>query len=243
MAANEQTKPELKFLDETRKTELEPWCRKVIESLELPNRSTACIFDDRERQEFINNPELGSLFCGFFRPVRDCAIGLAPWPPEVRNQIWKKDDWAFDSVIYLRHRTCQSVVGTVITLAHELTHVRQYGFRYKVYRAVDCVKAVYRGPDLAPWCLPTEYQAQRISKRVASSILGNDEVTAYANKQIKQRFDPAKWEFFLGLDTQQTFCLTKQVDGWVREYRAALVERFHKAPANEPDFAKDNWWV
>lgn len=244
-------KPVFYFFDEERKIALEPLCSKVIERFELPNYSVACIFDDREREAFSNAPEFGEYLCGFFRPVRAFGTGSMNWPQEIleilrrvdQPFVYGKDYWLFDTVIYVRRRICQSEVGAMITFAHELTHLIQYGFHRKIRLAEKRVFCgVYDGPPMAPWLLPTEHDAQLNSKRVADVILGGDRIEAYAAEQIEQEFDPEKWRFFLELDIQESFDLTREVDNWVRKYKAALIERFPAASSEEPDFTRDNWW-
>lgn len=39
--------------------------------------------------------------------------------------------------IYLRNRTCESLIGTAIAFAHELQHFKQLGYSYKARQAVS----------------------------------------------------------------------------------------------------------
>jgi hypothetical protein len=129
----------------------------------------------------------------------------------------------------------------------------QFGFHYKAWQAEKMVQTVCANEPRAPWLWPTEHEAQLCARKAAEAILGRDEVTAYASKQLAKEFDDTepglaqrvfypKWEFFLGLNTEQSFNLTEEIDRLVRNCRRSLIARFPARNSTEPDFTKDNWW-
>jgi hypothetical protein len=105
------------------------------------------------------------------------------------------------------------------------------------------VRIVYLGEPLAGWRLPCEHEAHLVSKKVvsASDVLGREVVMSYAEQQGKGN-DPEKWNFFKGLDLEESFDVLERLKPWVNEYKEALKERFHANSSEEPYFTKDNWW-
>jgi len=234
---------EMIFRDDSRQPELEPLCRKVLEKFQLPQRSLICIFDDVDyRQAYNGSPDLGNEYRGFLRPLREQGSSNVFWPRDIVRLLKNDRGILYDAMIYLRQRTCQSQVGVVITFTHELQHFMQYGFSYKVWRAVGSVKKVYAGEPLAPWCLPCENEAQLVSKQIACEVLGHEMVLSYAEQQIENGNDPEKWRFFKKMDLEESFDLLEQTKPWVNTYREALKVRFPADSSEEPDFTKDNWW-
>jgi hypothetical protein len=194
---------------------------------------------------------MGENFCGFFAPVHKFMWPEHEWPLEIWNNLWKcdesdlvPDELICDVMIYLRRRTCDSPIGTVITLAHELQHFVQYGFSNKVWRAIGDVRNLFveNGGSAFPWDFPDEHEAQLVSKRVAEEVFGGDVIRGYAEKQIHEMNHPEKWKFFLGLDSKESFDLLEQTKPWVNEYRDVLKERFPPDNDDDPDFTKENWW-
>ena len=103
------------FRDKTRDSEMRPVCDKVLQQFDLPKRSLVCIFDDQERPGFLQHPEIGVNFCGFFSPIRQSGIGNGVWAPELVTHVWDtgRRKFAYDAAIYLRKRTCDALTGMV----------------------------------------------------------------------------------------------------------------------------------
>jgi hypothetical protein len=80
----EQKLIELIFRDSSKKPALEPLCQRALESYQPPSRSLICIFDNEERPECIDSPQLGKNFCGFFVPLRELRMELLCWPYDIR---------------------------------------------------------------------------------------------------------------------------------------------------------------
>jgi hypothetical protein len=236
------------FLDPSKKKELWPKCEKVLQ-LEnfdkLPQYSAVCLFDNvDDRQAFLGSYALGKEFCGFFRALREPLSRNEYWPRDILQHIRDDTGQLYDVVIYLRQRTCQSEVGTVITFAHELQHFMQYGFSRKVWSANHCIKdlpEIWR-KKLPPWSLPYEYEAQLVSKRSAERVFDKKMVELFAKQRKEAKSDPKKWEFFLGLNVQESFNLLQRTIELVDENREALLERFPAKINIGIDFAKERWW-
>lgn len=237
------------FRNENCKRELEPLCTRILQQYILPEESLYCIFDDKERSEFIQFPGFGSKYCGFFWPVKRYGIDDGIWPWEIVDHFSNVSQgvaFLCDVVIYLRKRTCDSRTGITITFAHELQHFMQYAYKFKIWRANAYLQdaAVPKLTNPHPWDFPVEYEAQFVSKLVAESIIGREEVNRYAIDQISNCDDPEKWKFFLGLDTSQSFDLLEETKHWVQKYKNDIIEKhpdMHRR-SSDPDFTKDDWW-
>jgi hypothetical protein len=123
---------ELIFRDGSKKPALEPLCQRVLEKYQLPQHSLICIFDDKERPEFIASDKYGENLCGLFEPVRKFH---SECPDDLDEYVLVNERFLCDVVIYMRCRTCHSPAGMVITFAHELQYFMQYGCKSKVYQA------------------------------------------------------------------------------------------------------------
>lgn len=233
------------FLDPSKEPELWPQCQSVFRHehfrLHLPQQSLVCIFDDEERQEFICCPWLGENYCGFTHVTSEPGPPGLQWSDELIEQVLDDQGWRCDVVIYLRRRTCESPVGTVITFAHELQHFVQYGFDRKVWYANKHLHdfSCRHGEELPTWSFPDEYEAQLASKCVAESILGKDKVQGYAQQQIELNRDPGKWEFFRNLEPLD---LLQRTIPWVQERREVLKKEFPMSDDRMPDYSKEKWW-
>jgi glycogen debranching enzyme len=221
--------PELKV---TRK----PACDRVLEHFNLPTFRLLCFFDDENPVEF---DFIGSSYCGFHSPV--IASGL-PWPSYIDDLfIDSTGNFVYDNVVYVNGRTCSSLPGAVVTLAHELQHFIQYGYTRKVWRANTLIyNILHDGPPttIKAWDIPYERDTMRVSKRVAGRVLGEDIVKAYAEAQIAAGNDPEKWKFFLSVSCAAPFDLLTETKPWVDKYKAEL----EKIEQSEVDFSQNEWW-
>src|SRR5580658_2464159 len=96
-------------------------CPVLAGSPTLPPLRLLCFFDDLNPVEF---DFMGQFCCGFHTTV--IGNGLS-WPSYLDDLlISSTGDFAFDNVVFVNGRTCSSLPGTVITLAHELQHLIQF---------------------------------------------------------------------------------------------------------------------
>jgi len=236
---------ELIFCDNFKKAELEPLCLRILKHFQAPNYSLIVIFDDCERKEFESH---GAEFCGFFIPIREHTDKFGSdsvtmqWPDDILKHIYIDQELRCDVLIYLRYRTCKSATGTAITFAHELQHLMQYGFSYKVWRACFDIRSVTGGSAKFPWDIPDEHDAQVVSRKIAcgDDICGKQEVWRYAQEQIELGRDPEKWKFFIGLDAEVPFNFLDATIPLVDVHRDALKE-IHNDDGG-PDYDEDIWW-
>lgn len=111
----------------------------------------------------------------------------------------------FDALIYIRHSTCDDKTGSAITYAHELQHVVQHA-RFPQLGKVNQV--LRKSHKLQEIDIPSEQDANIISKRIAELICGAANVREFAEKQISAMEQAYKtgeagasahrvrWEFF-----------------------------------------------
>jgi hypothetical protein len=237
------------FRDKARQADLEPTCSAVISQFVLPEKSLFCIFDDVDRQEFIELPGFGTGYLGFFGLVRDEAIGDGSWPWDIVNELSNVGDgipYLCDVLIYLRSLTCKQRVGAAITFAHELQHFMQYGYNYKVWRAHPFLQAAAIPKLVNPkaWNFPLEHEAILVSKRVSVEVMGKSTVDQYAEDRISNGEDPEKWRFFLDLDPCEKYDLLEETRAWTEKYRSEIIgSATAKYKRNgDPDFTSDDWW-
>ena len=243
-----------RFLDPRKEFELWPKCQSVLRDehfrQHLLQNSVACLFDGEERREFVERD--GENYCGFFCPV--CEPNAQPevkekWPPDILKYVWDGNRFLCDAAVYLRNRTCQSPTGVVITFAHEMQHLTQYGKSRKVWLAIRDLKRVFRQfgqGRLPPWHFPDEYEALLVSRQVAERVLDPVTVREFAEQErelerAQQEGDLKKWEFFLCLDVREDFDLLQATIPLVDKDRENLRMIF-SADDDGPDYTKERWW-
>jgi hypothetical protein len=121
---------------------------------------------------------------------------------------------AFDNMIYIRHSTCLDLnTGFVTTYAHELQHFVQHGTMPRLLAVnkvlYDSLKNSLKNfePKAIPTDVPSEREANIISKRVAEIICGVEDVRRFAEERVAvmerageqdkaARDEKARWIFF-----------------------------------------------
>jgi len=211
-------------------------CERVLEHFKLPPLRLLCFLDDVNPVEI---DFMGQFCCGFHATV--IGNGLS-WPPYVDDLfIDSTGTSAYDNVVFVNGRTCSSLPGTVITLAHELQHLTQFANMWKVWRANTLIYNILRdGPPnpIKAWDIPYERDTMMVSKRVAEKVLGAEVVKAHAKTQIMTGNDREKWKAFLSVSDSTTFDLLSETKPWVEKYRPEL----EKIKQSEIGFAQDEWW-
>jgi hypothetical protein len=216
-----------------------PRCEQVLRHFTLPPYKLLCFFDDDNPQQF--DSDIGASYCGVHAPIIGSGLD---WPSYVDSLFFDKTgEFAFQNVIYINGRTCSSVPGTVITLAHELQHFVQYGFLRKLWRTNSLIYSILRdGPPTTTrsWDLPLEIDSTAISKRVAELVLTKDVVEAHTEAQIAIGNDPEKWRFFRTLSTlhQTEHFLLAETKTWADKFMPEL----RAIKQRDVDFLQSEWW-
>ena len=230
------------------KSALKPICQEVEKHFALPARRLYRYFAVEDDTYLAGL--MGTHFRGFHIPLsgrcvlpeylRDCFFR----PFEEYNATMTFEQMvAFDNLIYVRHDTCSSTVGCVITYAHELQHFMQYGHTPRLW-AVN--SALYHNlgtfeATATPIDIPYECEANIISKRVAAEICGEEAVRKYAQEQIRfmeaanQPAQAARWVFFRDVPSSTDYDMLAATLPFVQKYKAQI------------DFgievSQPNWWV
>jgi len=231
------TNVKLQFKTNDVRETLELVSQRVLEHFQLPTARLLCFFDDADPPCFAQR--FGAKYRGFHTPVP----GSGYMPDYVSRHFFASEGFAFDNFVYLRGSTCAAQEGAVITFAHELQHVMQYGNANKVIAAN--ILLFQHLPNIDPtsglraWDIPHEQDAMLVSKRVGEAVLGRAAVLDYANFQIVAGCDVGYWERFLLLSTSAIFDLLKETDALVQRYRPQLCE----LRQTQLDFAQRDWWL
>jgi hypothetical protein len=227
---------------------LRPACEEVLKHFDEQDTRLVCFFDDRAVPALAE--KIGELYCGIFSSVKGNPL---PFPdyllPVLIDYEVIPSRRRYDQLIYVRNTTCETVAGTIITLAHELTHCRQRNAAPKVWWANTLLYWNLDELDRdrcdrsKAWDIPIEHEAQLNSRRVAFDILGEAATNAHATGRIDAVHDPDKWRFFQSLSTSSSFNLLEATKPWVEQYRVGM----QRLPQNiEPeikiDFTQAEWW-
>lgn len=241
------------FGSPTKGAELKPLCLRVEAEFDLPAGRLCRYFADFDDPCLITNPRFGQHFRGFHATVaakeefpqylRDCF--LHPLETFTMRETSPTFDEmvAFDTLIYLRPSTCDDSVGLVECYAHELQHFVQRGRAPRLH-AVNAV--LYENlKRLEPMAtvvdIPTEREANIISKRIAESICGAEAVKAFAETQVRlmeglgESEQRDRWIFFRDTPSSTPFDLLEATMPLVQKYKPVLDFRI--------DVNAENWWV
>ena len=150
---------------------------------------------------------------------------------------------AFDSLIYIRHSTCDDPTGLAECYTHELQHLVQYGRTPRLW----AVNSVLYGnlkrlePASTVIDIPTEREANIVSERVAEKICGVEAVARFADERVRfmdergNQEERDRWIFFRDIPSSTPFNLLDATLLLVHKYRAVLDFRI--------DVNEHEWWV
>jgi hypothetical protein len=227
---------------------LRPACEEVLKHFDVHDTRLVCFFDDRDTPAMTE--QIGPLYCGLFSNIKGNTLPFPDYllPVFIDYEIVPSRR-RYDEFIYVRNTTCETVPGTVITLAHELTHYRQRHTAAKVWWANTILyNSLWRldrerHSRSNAWDIPIEHEAQLNSRRVAFEVLGEAMTDAHAAGRIEAEHDPKKWQFFQSLSTSATYDLLEATKPWVEQYRTGL-QRIPQdiEPEIKIDFTQPEWW-
>jgi hypothetical protein len=137
---------------------------------------------------------------------------------------------SFDHMIYIRQSTGPDPTSCVITYAHERQHIEQFGRYPKVLKANNVLRENLKTfkPTASEIDLPTEVEANIVSKRIAESVCGTEVVRNFAEEQVRHMDQTsateqkARWEFFLKVPSSSTYDPVKATVRLVEEYKYVL---------------------
>ncbi len=213
---------------------LKPLCVRVDEWFQLPT--------DRLYRYFavVDDEFLADRIGKHYRGVRADVSGT----DEVCNHIRELclppgSDTQYDTVIYMRNSTCADPTSCVITYAHELQHIAQRHRFPKLLRANSTLYANLRRfePTATEIDIPSEVDANIVSKRVAETVCGVEFVRSFAHEQVRLMTAPEqaiRWKFFLDTPSSTTYDFVGRTLELVEIYKGRM------------DFGMDvdtpRWW-
>jgi len=200
----------------TNESILKPLCQQAEEIVKIPNRKL-CRYFATEDDPALH--ELGPYYSGFQAPAS------IKWPWYLENERS-----SFDYLIYIRKATCLDPTGCTITYVHELRHVIQHDLYPRLLEINRTLRRELPDfkPDASEADLPTEADANIISKRVAELVCGVDAVRKFAEDRVMAmraagaNDQKAKWEFFLNTPSSTTYDPLAATLDAVAEYKSRI---------------------
>jgi hypothetical protein len=190
----------------------------------------------------------GQNFRGFYLPFPESA--RAEWPPHLLHCFFRPFDEtpgdaviAFDSLIYIRHSTCADMTGLVETYAHELQHFVQHVNAPRLVEVNNVLYESLKGLDQTAITsnIPSERDANVVSKGVAEEVCGAEAVKAFAEQQIRLMEEARddnerrRWIFFRDWPSSMRY---EPLEDTVR-----LVEKY-KTRLSFPKYVSEpKWWM
>lgn len=218
-----------------RESKVRPLCVRVEDHFDFPARRLCRYFADLEDEYLANR--FGRHFRGFHVPL--AGRGVLPqdtqecffYPPEATAEDATFGEMvAFDNLIYIRHSTCEDLVGLVTTYAHEFQHFVQHASKP---RLLGINGVLYQNlkrfrPNATEVDIPSEREANIVSKRVAEAIFGPEPVRVFAEEQIRLmeragEYDQVvRWKFFRDVPSTTSFDLLEATRPLVEQYKTRL---------------------
>lgn len=242
------------FASPARETALKPLCQCVEAEFDLPKDTRFCrYFAETDDPCLTGNPDLGPYFRGFHATVAyrnflprylfDCffhpleMFTLREKLPTFEEMV------AFEILIYVRKSTCDDMTGLVECYAHELQHLVQRGKTPRLHNVSGVLYQRLKGLEPATTVvdIPTEREANIVSKRVAERICGVEAVHTFAETQVRLMHDLGeieqrdRWIFFRDTPSSTPFDLLEATNPLVQKYKSVLDFGI--------DVDQDEWWA
>jgi hypothetical protein len=241
------------FAASEKETTVKPLCQQFEKEFDLSTGRLCRYFAGSDDLCLLANPHFGPDFRGFHATVEarnsfpkylfDCffhpleTFTMRGTSPSFEEMV------AFDSLIYVRHSTCDDPTGLVECYAHELQHFVQYGRtpRLWVANGVLYQKLKALEPASVVTDIPTEREANIVSKRVAEKICGVEAVKKFADERVRFMEERGndeernRWVFFRDTPSSTQFNLLDATLSLVEKYRSVLDFNM--------DVNKHEWWV
>src|ERR1035437_2702780 len=237
-----------------RETKLKPLCQQVETHFQLPAHRLCRYFPRCDDPFFIKH--YPKCFRGFHLPsrkinpifpnaVRECFLH----PPEdVSVDARFEDRIAFDDLIYIRPSTCTDInTGLVTTYAHELQHFIRDAAMPRLMDVDEVLRRYLKEePSTIATDIPSEREANIVSKRVAEIVCGVEDVRRFAEERIAvmekageqdedARKERDRWIFFREVPSSTKY---DYVADTVR-----LVEKYETVLDFGIDVHQPEWWL
>jgi hypothetical protein len=165
---------------------------------------------------------------------------------------------AFDHLIYIRNATSIDTTGFVLTLAHELEHVRQHWSAATISTANNLLYTNALVMRCSRHCtvvdVPSERDANIVSKRIGEIVCGAGAVKAFAEAQVEHfqglaksgdsvdESERVRWVFFRDVPSTTEYDWLAATKSIIASCRQEIISK-DLGRRYGLDFAKDEWWV
>jgi hypothetical protein len=222
---------------------LKPLCEQVEQYFPLPTQRLYRYFATTDEEYFRQPWVFGEHYRGALIAY---SKGLGSWLHTYLLQCFFADGsfanaLAFDTMIYVRYSTCFDVTGCVTTYAHELQHFVQYRQMPKLLVVNQVLRKHLKQlePTAIATDVPSEREANIVSKRVAEKVCGVDAVRKFAEEQIRAMREVGaieeadRWIFFQNVGPSTDFNLLEETIKLVEIYKGRM--DFGKIDVNQPE--------
>lgn len=229
----------------TNESILRPLCQRAEQEISIPDHKLSRYFAATDsHSQFIR--DMGKYCRGFHVP----ASAREHLPSDLQNKMAGSDH-----LIYIKHSTCLDPTSCVITYAHELQHAKQHGLYPKLLEINSVLRRYLDPVPASEMDLPTERDANIVSKGIGERVCGEDVVRSFAEEQIRlmeidraaaqkmgleddeicARQQKVKWELFLSTPSSTVYDPVPAT--------LALVEKHGGAINWGMDVEKSEWWL
>jgi len=248
--------------DNKREYLLKPLCLEVLKRFEFLSQRVDCYFASSD-DDYLTTQN-GCHFRGF----QISYLGRNDLPRYLFSRFFHAYDGrdplpsfeqqlAFDHLIYVRNSTSLDPTGCTSTLAHELEHIAQHCQSHSMMRAnnllYDNVIIMSGGSDFTVFDIPTERDANIVSKRVAETICGPEAVMRFTDERIQYFAQLARsgddaagrertrWEGFRNISPEAGYDWIEATKVLIERFRPEIVTR-NLGRFYGLDFTKAEWW-
>ena len=162
--------------------------------------------------------------------------------PSLQSEVSNLDDFKFIVYISRGVRENENEIFKILTIAHELQHLLQYLSSRKLYWKIPVIVDFLRLDDRFSnekyRSMPTEVDAFRMSKKIATMLVNAMDVNAFIKKQIENSGDEIEksyWENISSLNLEERYSWKDEtIKLWIalKEEILARVEGLKKKKKN-----------
>jgi hypothetical protein len=214
---------------------LRPLCEQVNKHFPVPS--------DRHYRYFATSPDLHLTeeIGQYYRGLHVATTASCDLSRYILNRYLPAGATNYDHLIYIRDITCADPTGCVVTYAHELQHIVQY-VHPKLTKVNQTLYGVLKTfePAATEIDLPSEADANIVSKRVAEEVCGIDAVRRFGEERVcfmlktGDRDQIIRWNFFVNTPSSTAYDFEKET--------LKLVEKFSGRVPFGMDISQPDWW-